>query len=123
MNKNLIYIVRNKYFNFINKRAFIIRPDKTKEAVVKRKGLTFKNQYFIEGYQDEIAITGNFLGWDLAITKNGETIGTIKRNITAESFWLGKDSFCLESEDEESMKFLVAVVIAIDNIIDKMKSK
>ena len=68
-------------------------------------------------FKDEIEIKGDFLSWTLDIIKNGKTIGTIRRE-----FNLFKDCFVLETEDTEDMPFMVALVIAIDNILDNISN-
>ena len=72
-----------------------------------------KGTFFVEGYKDEIKIEGNFFKLTSTIYRNGEQIGTIKREIK----WF-VDSFVLDA-NEEDMPFLIALVIAIDNIYDK----
>lgn len=53
------------------------------------------------------------------ITKNGQEAGKIDRppQNFAKQFFFNADSFCLEA-DEANIPFLVAVVIAIDNLTD-----
>ena len=72
----------------------------------------FKSRYEFIGYEDDIKVEGNWIGWNLSIKRNGVEIGTIQRNID----WV--DSFVL-SCDEIDAPLLVAIVIAIDNIQDK----
>ena len=72
-------------------------------------------EYFVLGYKDEIKIQGKFFGRTTQILKNGEIVGTITRQIT-----IVNDAFELET-NEEDLAFLVALVIAIDNITDKKK--
>lgn len=71
-------------------------------------------RFVVEGYEDSIVIDGDFFSLTSTIVRNGQPIGTINRQIT-----LFKDAFSLEAE-EADMPFLVALVIAIDNIIDKI---
>ncbi len=70
-------------------------------------------EYFVLGYKDEIKINGKFFGLTTQILKNGEVVGTIRRQIN-----LIADGFELDANDED-LPFLVALVIAIDNITDK----
>ena len=65
------------------------------------------------GYKDEIKIQGKFFGLSSQILRNGGVIGTIRRQIT-----FINDAFELEA-NEEDIPFLIALVIAIDNITDK----
>ena len=57
-----------------------------------------------------------FFGLTTQILKNGEVIGTIRRQIT-----FINDAFELEA-NEQDMPFLIALVIAIDNITDKKRT-
>lgn len=115
--KRKLYKVRNKWFNFVNERAYVYDENNNKIACVKHPLFSGK-RFVVEGYQDEILIDGDFFSFQSTIMKNGEPIGTINRKIT-----FVNDAFTLEA-DEEDMPFMIALVIAIDNIVDKItKSK
>ena len=109
---NVLFTVRNKWFNWFVHKAYIYDADKNKIAKVKDKPFNFKNDYIVEGYQDEIKIDGSFFSLSCNIVKNGEVIGVIRRQFT-----LIRDSFELDA-DEKEIPFLIALVIAIDNIHD-----
>ncbi len=111
-NKNKLFKVRNKWFNFINERAYVYEGN-TKVAKVKHPFLSGK-KFVVEGYKDEILIDGDFFSLTSTITRNGKPIGTINRQIT-----IVNDAFSLEAE-EADMPFMIALVIAIDNIWDKI---
>lgn len=113
---NRLYTVRNKWFNFFNERAFVFSGKKIKIASVKHPFMSAK-KFVIEGYKDEIMIDGDFFSLKSTIMRNGKPMGTINRQIT-----LVNDAFCLEAE-EEDIPFLIALVIAIDNITDKMRKQ
>ena len=91
---NLLYKVRNKWFQFITHSAYVYDGKGNKVAKVKRK-FGFKNVF---------------------ICRNGEIVGTVRRAID----WT--DSFVLETDTEQDGAFLVALVIAIDNIFDDMSN-
>ncbi len=110
---NKIYKIRNKWLNWFVHKAFISDADKNRVATVKDKWLNVNNEYFIQDYKDEIKIEGKFFSLSSCILKNGEVIGRIKRQITVIN-----DAFELEA-DEENLPFLIALIIAIDNITDK----
>lgn len=112
---NVLYKVRNKLFNFFSRNAYIYDGDGNKAAKVERK-FGFKNRIIVHGYQDEISVEGEFLSWTLDIYRNGEQIGTIRREFNL------FDSFVLETSTEDDAAFMVALVIAIDNIFDSMSS-
>ncbi len=115
MNGKKLYKVRNKWFNFFSHRAFIYDENNVKIARVKHPFMAVK-KFIIEGYKDEITINGDFFSLKSSIMVDGVPIGTINREIT-----LVRDAFCLEA-DEKDIPFMIALVIAIDNIQDK-KSK
>lgn len=110
--KNKLFKVRNKWFNFINERAYVYEG-KTKVAKVKHPLFSGK-KFVVEGYKDEIKIDGDFFSPLSTIMRNGEPVGTINRQ-----FAVVNDTFALEA-DEADMPFMIALVIAIDNIIDKI---
>ena len=109
-NKNKLYKVRNKWFNFMSHKAFVYEG-KTKIAQVKRPAFSVK-KYLVEGYKDQIVIDGDFFSPHSTIMRNGVPIGTITREFT-----IVNDTFTLEAS-ESDMPFMVALVIAIDNIVD-----
>ena len=110
---NRLFKIRNKWFNWFIHKAYIYDANKNKIATVKDKWFNFNNQYFIMGYKDEIKIDGKFFSLSSQILRNGEVMGKIKRQFT-----IINDAFELEAK-EEDIPFLIALVIAIDNITDK----
>lgn len=112
LNGNKLFKIRNKWFNFFVHKAFIYDNNNEKIATVKDKFFNVKNDYFILGNKDEIKIDGKFFSLSANILKNGELFGTIRRKITFIA-----DAFELEA-DEKDLPFLIAIVIAIDNITD-----
>lgn len=111
-NKKKLFKVRNKWFNFFNHRVYIYEG---KQKIAQVKSMVFNGKkYVIEGYKDEILIDGEFFSPKSFITRNGNVIGTINRE-----FSVVNDTFSLEGE-EADMPFMIALVIAIDNILDKL---
>lgn len=110
-----LFAIRNKWFNFFVHKAYIYDASNNKIATVKDKWFNANQEYFILGYKDEIMIRGKFFSLSSKILRNGEVIGTIKRQIT-----FINDAFELEGK-EEDIPFLIALVIAIDNITDKRR--
>lgn len=110
---NRLFKVRNKWFNWFVHKSYIYDTTKNKIATVKDKWFNVNQEYFVTGYKDEIKIQGKFFGLSSQILRNGEIIGTIRRQIT-----FINDAFELEANEEE-IPFLIALVIAIDNITDK----
>ncbi len=112
---NKLYTIRNKWFNWFVHKAFIYDNDNNKIATVKDKWFNFKNDYFIEGYKDEIKLDGKIFSLSCNIVRNGKIIGKIRREIT-----FIRDSFELEA-NEEDIPFCIALVIAVDNITDNKR--
>lgn len=115
VNGNLLFKVRNKFFNFFVHKAFIYDAEGNKIARVRDKMFNYKKQYFVEGYSEQIRTDGNFLSLTAQIYRNEIPIGVIRRNVT-----VFVDKFELEA-DPRDIPFLIALVIAIDNIQDKKK--
>ena len=112
LNGKVLYTVRNKWINWFVHKAFIYNENKEKIATVKDKLFNVHKEYFIQGYKDEIYTEGRFFSLSCKIYKNGKEIGTISRPVVTLT-----DTFVLEA-NEEDMPFLIALVIAMDNIID-----
>ena len=111
----VLFTIKNKLFNWFIHKAYIYDANNQKIATVRDKFLSFKREYFVENYKDEIKLEGGFFSLTSSILANGEKIGEIQRKLD-----LFVDSFSLEA-DEENIEFLTALVIAIDNIIDKKR--
>lgn len=110
---NRLYKIRNKWINLFVHKAFIYDAEDKKIATVKDKWLNLKGDLIVKGCDGEIKINGKFMGPTLEIIRNGEVIGVIRRQIA-----IFVDSFELEANPED-LPFLVALVIAMDNITDK----
>ncbi len=112
-NGQLLYSIRNKWINFFVHKAYIYDASGSKIATVKDKWFNVNQEYFVMGYKDEIKIQGKFFGLTSQILLNGNVIGTVRRQITFIA-----DAFELEA-DERDIPFLIALVVALDNIHDK----
>lgn len=112
-NGQLLYSIRNKWINFFVHKAYIYDASGSKIATVKDKWFNVNQEYFVMGYKDEIKIQGKFFGLTSQILRNGNVIGTVRRQITFIA-----DAFELEA-DERDIPFLIALVVALDNIHDK----
>ena len=113
MQGNLLYVVRNKWFNFFTHNAYIFDAQGNKIARVKNKYFSIGAKYLVLDYPDEILFDGKFFSRSCKILKNGEEMGVLTRDFT-----LFADHFTLDGE-EKDIPFLIALVIAIDNIQDK----
>ena len=121
MEGNLLYIVRNKFWQIFSKNCFIYNGEKEKIAKVQSKDWDFKNAYYIMGYNDEIEIAGRFAQFpnlELSINKNGKKIGTLTKNFT-----IVRDSYTLDIENEDEAPLFVALTIAVDNILDSRRKE
>lgn len=110
---NRLYSIRNRFINIFIHKAFIYDKDGNRVATVKDKWLNLHNEYFILGTQDEYKIEGKFFSLTSQILKNGVVAGIIRRQIT---FFV--DAFELDAGESE-MPFMIALVIALDNICDR----
>lgn len=116
LNGKKLYTLRNKWFNwFVHKVYIYDAQTKKKVATVKDKFFNVHKEFFVDGYGDEISTEGDFFSLSTTIYRNDTPIGEINRQIT-----LIRDAFCLEA-DEKDIPFLIALVIAIDNITDKKR--
>lgn len=113
MDGKLLFIVKNKFINWWAHTSFIFDGEKQKIASVKNR--VFKGGYDVVGYTDEIALDG----WGLkgyTVLKNGKKVGSVKSNIMALT-----DTYEVEVDDEQDIAFMVAIIVAMDNVNDKSK--
>ena len=113
---NLLFTIRNKYWTMFYDRVFIFDAEKNKIATIKKGKWSFNRKYVIEDCVDSMEIQGKFFKRTSQILRNGQVVGSITNE-----FSLAKDSFSLEA-DEKDIPFLTALVIAYDNIIDKINN-
>ena len=115
---NVLYIVRNKFWYLFHRQAFVFEPDgKTELAHLSKKIFTLHDHYNITTRDHgEVVVRGNILGYDYHIFEDGKEIGHVSRMISL------RDSFTLDIDDSADWKFYCAIVIAIDNILDKQRS-
>ena len=112
LNGNILFTLRNKFFNWFVHRVYIYDVQGNKIATVKDKFFNTNKEYIIEGMRDEIRTEGQFFSLSTTIYRNNVPIGRINRQVT-----LIADAFSLEAKDCD-IPFLIALVIAIDNIVD-----
>ena len=117
MEENLKYMVRNKFWTFFVKKAFVFDKDGKQIALVRRKFFSVHDHYYIESSLGNLEIRGNILGFDYHISVDGKEIGHISRKISL------RDSFVLDIDDNVDIPFYVALVIAIDNITDRRRDE
>lgn len=111
------YIVRNKFWRLFQYKAFVCDENENIQATVKRKVFSFRDRYFIESKYGNIEVSGNIFQFNYDIKLDGVSIGHIARKISL------RDSFVLTIDDSKvDYMFVVALVIAIDNITDRKDS-
>ena len=111
----LLYVVKNRLFNFFAHKAFIYDANGSKLCTVKDKFFNTKQVYSTNG-SPAYATSGKFFGLEVKLLRDEQQIGTIRRNIGVFA-----DKYELETDAEE-IAFLAAFVIAIDNIRDNRGS-
>ena len=109
------YIVRNKFWRLFAYKAFVLSPTEEILATIRRKVVSLHDRYFIESEKfGQFEIKGNIFQFNYEIYLNGERVGHIARKISL------RDSFILTIDDSKvDYMFVVALVIAIDNITDR----
>ena len=115
LNGQVKYIVRNKFWRLFAYKAFVMDPQENVVATVRRKVFSLHDRYFVTSDLGEMEVVGNIFQFDYRIILNGKEIGHVARKISL------RDSFVLTIDDDYSDKyeFIVALVIAIDNITDR----
>ena len=113
MQGNLLYVIRNRYWNFLYNKTFVYDANNIRVATVKKNKWSVTRKFEIEDTPDAMSIEGKFFGLTSKILRNETQVGTITREIT-----LVRDSFALEA-DEKDIAFLTALVVAFDNLQDK----
>ena len=111
-----LYTVRNKFFSFFGRTAFVLDPNDNVVAIVRKKIISLHSRFFVESALGQVEITGNILGFDYHITVNGKEVGHIERRISL------RDSFVLKIDDQFDYRLFVALIIAIDNVTDRRGS-
>ena len=112
-----VYDAEGNELAFVNQKLVSLMPKFTVEindqevAVIKKKVTFLKPKYIIEGPGWEVK--GDFLSHDYEIVENGRTIVAIHKK------WMSwGDAFELDIEDESQEVLAVAVVLAIDAVMD-----
>lgn len=111
-----LYTVRNKFWHIFFRSAYLIKDGKKVMKIKRKFAIKSKfNVYAKDG--NEYQIDGNFIGWNWQITRNGEQIASVYRKID----WT--DAFVLDVVKEEDKELCLAMVIAIDNIVDAERNE
>lgn len=113
LNGNLLYVIRNRYWNLFSDKVFVKNAAGERVATIKKNKFSLNLKYEIIDTEDEMSIDGKFFSRESHIVKNGQPVATITRDFT-----IVKDAFTLEA-DEKDIPFYTAIVIAFDNLKDK----
>lgn len=118
LSKKTIFMVRNKFWSWIQRKAFIYNENKALVATVIRD-VNLTAGFTVLGAEEEIRVVSDQIGsFSLTILMGGKEIGKIKRPILTMT-----DTYEVDFEDEEDAPFLVALIIAMDNIFDRQRRK
>ena len=113
---NTQYIVRNKFWHFFMKSAYIYDKDKNLICQIKRKFHINSKFRILKSGDKNWEIDGNFWGWNWKLLENGVVIAAVSRRID----WT--DAFVLDTGAQDPL-LMVALVIALDNIVDRERNQ
>lgn len=114
---NKLYVVKNKIFNFLLPACIVRDAHGNKICKVKRRLRVFSSRFDVIGYRNAITIEGDMIARNMTILRDGQPIGRIQQH-----FLVLTDTFLLEAYNDDDAPFLVALIIAIDNIIDRQQN-
>lgn len=113
MDGNLLYTVRNKFFHLFTRKALIYDADGKKVLKLVQKFFSVGPKFYTKEYPEELYFDGSFGGFNYTVSRNGQQIASIHHPFTFMA-----DKFQADIADGEDAAFLVALIIAVDNIID-----
>ena len=111
-----LFVVRNKFWHKPFFRSAIIYANGKKIATVTNSHL-IKNGYEVIGATEPITVEGT--GWNLDIKLGNKIIGKIEPSKEINF----NNTYVFEAKDQEDVRFLVAMLIAIDNIHDAHRNR
>ena len=111
-----LFVVRNKFWHKPFFRSAIIYANGKKIATVTNSHL-IKNGYEVIGATEPITVEGT--GWNLDIKLGNKIIGKIEPSKEINF----NNTYVFETKDQEDVPFLVAMLIAIDNIHDAHRNR
>ena len=119
LDKKPLYQVRNKFFHIWLPKIFVCDAQGKILLKIKKRGLFNKNFDVInaDGTPSEYCFEGDFFSFNFTIKQAGLPIAEVHRN-----FNLIKDSFILSTTLTDQAPFLIALVIAFDNWVDKLNN-
>lgn len=111
-NNNEIYKVREKLLKFMPSYEIYDNNDSI-IGIVKKQFTFFKDIIFVESNYGNFEIEGDFWHYSYKINHNGRIIAVIDKEILSFT-----DNYYVDI-NYENHSFIIALVIIIDNIIDK----
>lgn len=111
-----LFVVRNKFWHKPFFRSAIIYANGKKIATVTNSHF-IKNGYEVIGATEPITVEGT--GWNLDIKLGNKIIGKIEPSKEINF----NNTYVFEAKDQEDVSFLVAMLIAIDNIHDAHRNR
>ena len=115
--KNVLFYVRDKWFNLFKRTSFILDKDKKQICAVSRKKFTFKKKFDITGLEQPMSIGGSWFKLTMDVKRGEEVIGTVKRNF---NFFV--NSFTVDAK-EEDIALVIAMVACINSIVGRAKQE
>lgn len=112
-NGKCLYLVRNKYFNFLSRQAIVYDGTGKKLLRLVKAPLSFGPKFYTKDYPDELYFDGEFCGFNYTVSRNGKKVASVYKPLN-----LLRDKFQLDIAESEDPAFFVALIIAIDNILD-----
>lgn len=113
----LLYRVQNKFFTFIFHKCYVYDAQDNLVAFVKQRFKLIGDKFKVESPQGDLEIQGDVINRNFTVVRGGVPIGEIKQHLITL-----RDGFTITAFDDKDASFLVALVIAIDNIYDKNNS-
>ncbi len=115
LNGSDLYRIKQRVLSFLG--AYDIYENEHLCASIKRQASFFRPKLTVESNENNYKIEGDFWDYNFSITKDGHTIGLIKK----EWFTFG-DSYKLTVNDSESEALFITLVIAIDHCLHNNKN-
>lgn len=114
-----LFIVRNKFFHIFLPKVYICDGEGNVMLMLKKQNaFSLRADFDIfkaDGTLSNYSIDGDIIGWNFTIKQAGLPIATVHRNFNV------VDSFTLSTSLIDQAPFLIALVIAIDNWVDKLQ--
>ena len=115
-NGTVLYRVKNKLCTISKRSAYICDARGKKIARVYTRQFRIENRFHVSECVHDITVEGRLFRTGYDVTIDGEACAKIRKLLTVSR---KIDEFELDTNDLERLPFLVALVIAMDNIGDQ----